>query len=83
MVNPKKTEGWGGGGGNRGPLDYFRDNYFYARFHDFLLWSIAHLLNIRHTATKLHNIFYMHVGSKIAQFRDLCTNPMETESVFS
>ena len=36
---------------------------------------------IRRTATKLRNNCYVHVSSKIANFLDLCTNPME--NVFS
>ena len=64
--NPKKT------GGIVAPLphDYFCDKFLMLTdltvlFHDYLLWSIAHLLktkfaNIWYTVTKLCNIFYVH-----------------------
>ena len=56
--------------------------YLAAQFHDFALKYSASFetkfANIWDTVTKLlGNIFYVHGGSKIAHFHDLCTNPLK------
>ena len=78
-INPKKM---GGGPSTIFTVIFLICKDLAAQFYDFFALKYHTLfetkfVNIRHSVTNVHNVFYVHVDSKNYNFHNLCTNPME------